>query len=613
MPHTSKRQPPRFSEVYGFLKSYFGRKPLMVFGAFSLVFVSALTSTVTPLLHAWLVDTAANSMADRSFDKILPPILGITALSLLYHLAWRAAHFLNCHTDSRVHAEIAADAVRQVHSFETEWHTNTFAGSIVTAIKRGRSSAHRIYDTFCYDFWPAIIAVIGSIFLAWQKSPIIALLLILYALTFTLFSGFLSVKFVAPKNRIYADEDSRLGGAIADSVTGYAAVKASGAEVHEYERIKSAAARFAHAARTAWVRASILAFSQSVVINIGRTAAMLLAAKYWSDGRFSAGDVVFVLMNQRVIADYLDGIGNRIREVIEAINDLEEVVTWKNRKPLIPTLAGIGASSFPRFSLRFDRVNFRYAGQSRNAIEDFSLEIHPGEKVALVGKTGSGKSTLFKLLHRYYTPQQGAISIDGLNIEKADLSGLRRQLAIVSQEPVLFHRSLAENIAYSNPDAPMERIKEAAEMAQIAELIESLPQGYGTMVGERGIKLSGGERQRVAIARAILADARIILLDEATSSLDNETEHHVQKALQKLTEGRSVLAIAHRISTIQGYDRIIVMDHGRIVETGTHRQLLAANGHYARLCQQHELANDDVSVQPDELQDIREEAVASPA
>jgi ATP-binding cassette subfamily B protein len=583
-----KRNPPHLSEVYGFLKSHFGKTPLMVFGAFFFMFLAAAVNIVTPLVWAWFVNTAAEEIHTRSFDKILWPIFTIVVLSSFSHIVTRTAHFINCYTDTRVHAEIAADSVRYVHSFETEWHTNTFAGSIVTAIKRGRSAAHRFFDTICYDFWPAIVAVIGSIFLAWQKSPVIAASLIVYAVSFTAFSVFISLKYVAPKNRIYADEDSRLGGTIADSVTGYAAVKASGAEVHEYERIKAAANRFAAAAQTAWIRANLLALSQNIVINIGRFAAGIIAAYYWSTGRFTAGDVMFVLMNQRVMADYLDGIGNRLRDIIESVNDLEEVVTWKNRKPLIANLAKIHMSGLPHFSLKFDHMTFQYSGQAKPAVADFSLEIQPGEKVALVGRTGSGKSTIFKLLHRYYHPQQGKITIGGHDIEEADLPGLRRQLALVSQEPVLFHRSLAENIAYSNPGASLERIKQAAAMAQIDQLIESLPHQYETLVGERGIKLSGGERQRVAIARALLADARIILLDEATSSLDNETERFVQKALERLTAGRSVLAIAHRISTIQNYDRIVVMDQGRIVETGTHRSLLEKNGHYANLYRHHD-------------------------
>jgi ATP-binding cassette subfamily B protein len=583
-----KRNPPPIREVYKFLKDHFGKQPWMVFGTFFFIFVAAMTSTVMPQVHAWLVDALADGLqGDRNLGKILAPILAMTGLGIGYHITMRAAHFINCYTNTRVHAAIAADSVNYVHSFETEWHTNTFAGSIVTAIKRGRSAAHRTFDTICYDFWPAIVVVIGSISFAWQRSPLIAGSLVVYAVSFTIFSIVISLKYVAPKNRVYADEDSRLGGVIADSVTGYAAVKASGAEAHEYARIKAAANRFAEAARVAWIRANILSLSQNIIINLGRFAALYIAAYYWSTGKFSAGDVMFVLMTQRVLAEYLDGIGNRLRDIIESINDLEEVVTWRNRKPLIANHAKIAANDCPSFNLTFDSVTFTYAGQQKPAIENFNLSIQPGEKVALVGRTGSGKSTLFKLLHRYYTAQQGSISIDGHNINDVDLPGLRRQLALVSQEPVLFHRTLAENIAYSNPTASLEEIKQAAARAQIADLIESLPQGYETLVGERGIKLSGGERQRVAIARALLADARIILLDEATSSLDNETEHFVQQALEQLTVGRSVLAIAHRVSTIQDYDRIVVMDHGKIVEVGRHQELLDRNGYYTKLCQHH--------------------------
>lgn len=580
-------QPPSARQVYRYLSGYFGRLKGYAAATYACLTLAAFTSIATPKAYGWLVDASGVAIGDRNFDIILPPILLVVGLSVTYHIMVRIAHFINCHIDTRVHAAIAADSVKYVHSFETEWHTNTFAGSIVTAIKRGRSSAHRIFDTFCYDFWPAIIVMVGSIWMAWSKSHLIAASLIVYAICFIAFSLLVSLKFVAAKNRIAAAEDSKLGGIIADSVTGYAAVKASGAEKYEYERVKFAANRFANAARTAWMRANMLSLAQNIVINLGRLIALLLAAKYWVDGTFTAGDVLFTMMTQRILADHLDGIGNRVRDIIESINDLEEVVTWKNRRPQILGAGTVDVEELSNFSLTIDKMTFTYPGQGRAAVDDFSIEIHPGEKVALVGRTGSGKSTIFKLLHRYYHPQAGSISIDGHDIEQMNLPDLRRELALVSQEPVLFHRSLAENIAYSNPGASMDDIRRAAELAQIAELIDSLPQKYETLVGERGVKLSGGERQRVAIARAILANARIILLDEATSALDNETEHLVQKALDELTRGRSVLAIAHRISTIQSFDRIIVMDLGRIVESGTHEELLEKNGAYARLYRAH--------------------------
>jgi ATP-binding cassette subfamily B protein len=232
----------------------------------------------------------------------------------------------------------------------------------------------------------------------------------------------------------------------------------------------------------------------------------------------------------------------------------------------------------------FDHVGFNYTTFSNKIYNDLTVTIAAGEKLALVGPSGSGKSTFVKLLQRLYNINEGRILVDGQDIAQVTLESLRQQISLVPQDPILFHRSLSENIAYGCPGATQDEIIEAAKKAYAHDFIMSLPQGYDTLVGERGVKLSGGERQRVAIARAILADAPILILDEATSSLDSVSEHYIQKALHTLMEGRTTITIAHRLSTIQQADRILVFDQGRIVEQGTHASLLAMpHSHYKKL------------------------------
>ena len=234
--------------------------------------------------------------------------------------------------------------------------------------------------------------------------------------------------------------------------------------------------------------------------------------------------------------------------------------------------------------IAFRHVDFHYAGHETPLYRDLSLTIRAGERVGLVGPSGSGKTTLVKLIQRLYDLTGGRILIDGQDIAEAQQSSLRAQIAIVQQEPILFHRTLAENIAYARPGATMEEIERAARLANAHDFIVRLPKGYGTLVGERGVKLSGGERQRVAIARAFLADAPILILDEATSALDSESEVLIQQAMERLMEGRTSIVIAHRLSTVRSLDRILVFDSGRIVEEGSHADLYRRGGLYRRLC-----------------------------
>jgi ATP-binding cassette subfamily B protein len=304
----------------------------------------------------------------------------------------------------------------------------------------------------------------------------------------------------------------------------------------------------------------------------------------WARGEASPGDVAFVLTSYAVVHGYLRDVGQHVHNLQRSVNDMEELVAMHEQPYGVPDSKDAAAMAVTAGEIAFERVTFHYGGHAEPLYRDFSLTVRAGEKVGLVGRSGSGKTTFVKLVQRLYDVTAGRIAIDGVDIAAATQASLRAQIAIVQQEPVLFHRSLAENIAYGRPGASLAQIEQAAKLANADGFIARLPKGYATLVGERGVKLSGGERQRVALARAFLADAPILILDEATSSLDSESEALIQQAMERLMEGRTTIVIAHRLSTVRAMDRILVFDRGKVVEEGPHEALLGAeNGAYRAL------------------------------
>jgi ATP-binding cassette subfamily B protein len=295
----------------------------------------------------------------------------------------------------------------------------------------------------------------------------------------------------------------------------------------------------------------------------------------WMAGRASPGGVTYVLTSYYIIHAYLRDVGMHINNLQRSVNDMEELVAIHDEAIGIADAVDAYPIDIQGGRIVFEDVTFHYGGHRTPLYAGLSVDIAAGERVGLVGRSGSGKTTFVKLVQRLYDVSGGRILIDGQDIAKATQHSLRGQIAIVQQDPILFHRSLAENIAYGRPGAGMAAIEQAARLANAHEFILRLPNGYGTLVGERGVKLSGGERQRVALARAFLADAPVLILDEATSSLDSESEALIQQAMERLMKGRTSIVIAHRLSTVRGLDRILVFDRGEIVEQGTHAALAA--------------------------------------
>jgi ATP-binding cassette subfamily B protein len=439
-------------------------------------------------------------------------------------------------------------------------------------------------DTLLLALLPAVLVLAGSSILLGVHWLSMGLLVAIAASCYTAISITLSVNYVAPAAHLSNAQDTRIGAALADSLTCNAVVKSFGAEAREEKRFSRILAKWRRRTLRHWLFGTRSSAIQLAVLLALRTLTTVYAVLLWWRGKATAGDVTFVLTSYLIVHGYLRDIGQHVANLQRSVNEMEEMVQLQSEPLGVADVPKAPALKVSRGEIVFDRVNFAYGRRHAPLFHNLSLRIEAGERVGLVGHSGSGKSTLVKLLHRLYDVNAGQILIDGCDISRVRQDSLRAQLALVPQDPILFHRSLAENIAYARPEASRTEIEEAACLANAHDFIRVQPKGYATLVGERGVKLSGGERQRVALARAFLANTPILVLDEATSSLDSESEAAIQDAMERLMVGRTSIVIAHRLSTVRMLDRILVFDHGRVVEEGSHDSLVRRlGGSYQRL------------------------------
>ncbi|MEO6842430.1 MAG: ABC transporter ATP-binding protein [Bradyrhizobium sp.] len=478
----------------------------------------------------------------------------------------------------RIMSDLARDAFMRVQRFSTDWHANAFAGSTVRKVTRGMWAVDLLNDTILMALLPSLLVLLGSMVLLGLHWPSLGLVVAAGAAVYIPMVVLFSTRYIAPAARISNAWDTKVGGTLADALTCNAVVKSFGAELREDTRLARVISRWRVRVRRTWLRYNYTAAAQLSVLLCLRASVIGGAVWLWIAGRASPGDVTYVLTSYYIIHAYLRDIGMHINNLQRSVNDMEELVAIHDEAIGIADVAGARPIDIQGGRIVFDDVTFHYGGHPAPLYDGLSVDIRAGERIGLVGRSGSGKTTFVKLVQRLYDVSGGQILIDGQDIAKATQQSLRSQIAIVQQDPILFHRSLAENIAYGRPGASMAAIEQAARLANAHEFILRLPKGYGTLVGERGVKLSGGERQRVALARAFLADAPVLILDEATSSLDSESEALIQQAMERLMKGRTSIVIAHRLSTVRSLDRILVFDRGEIVEQGNHAALAGRAG-----------------------------------
>lgn len=560
--------------------------PKLVFGVMiSLPFTVLANNYLAPLIQAEILQRLSkHGVAHGEFWATYGWLLaGFSLLAIFGGLLWRVTDAFAWRLEANVEQSLAQKVFSHLTEQSADFHANSFVGSLVSQTTKLLGAYIRIADTTIFGALPLIWGLLFAVGIMLFRSPLYSLVVLLFATLYVISSFYIS----RPSRRmgaLQATAESAQTGVLADALTNIMAIKSFGREPDERQRF---------AAATAHTRTRLLALmrvSQRQMAFFGATTGVLeatsLIVAVVSVAIFGANIATAYLIfyyTSSIALQLFNFSNNSLRAYNRAIGDASDMVEILSITPAVQDPEQPQKSNIRSGEIEFNNVTFTHSGADDAIFDGLSLVIKDGEKVGLVGHSGSGKTTFTRLLLRFSDIDGGQISIDGQNIAQITQADLHRAITYVPQEPLLFHRTIRENIAYGDPGASQSAIETAATRAHAAEFIDTLPTGYDTLVGERGVKLSGGQRQRVAIARAMLKNAPILVLDEATSALDSESEVLIQDALWKLMEGRTAIVIAHRLSTIQKMDRIIVLDNGRIVEEGSHRQLLKRGGTYARL------------------------------
>ena len=548
--------------------------------AMSLLVLSKLANVSVPLVLKEIIDAMSSTQAALAIPVAL--IVGYGLLRLFSTLFGELRDAVFANVTQRAIRRVALQVFEHLHSLSLRFHLDRQTGGVSRDIERGTRGIGFLLNFTLFNIVPTLLEIVLVAAILLKKYSVwfavITFVTLVIYIAFTLFI----TEWRMVVRRTMNDLDSKANTRAIDSLLNYETVKYFGNEKYEAQRYDHNMEHWETAAVRNQVSLALLNSVQSVIIAIGITALMVLAADEVVKGKMTVGDLVLVNVFMIQLYMPLHFLGFVYREIRNSLADMEKMFSLLTEHREIADAPNAATLVIGKASVKFDQVEFSYA-PDRQILFGVSFDIPAGHTVAVVGSSGAGKSTLSRLLFRFYDMQQGSISINGQDIRGVTQSSLRAAIGIVPQDTVLFNDTIYYNIAYGRPNASREEVIAAAQTAHIHDFIETLPQGYDSMVGERGLKLSGGEKQRVAIARAILKNPEILIFDEATSALDSKSEKAIQAELRAIAQNRTTLIIAHRLSTVVEADQILVMDGGEIVERGTHRELLSLNAVYAQM------------------------------